>query len=132
MRTVLGAWLDEMDSITAILQWARLIVSSVLVCRYFAMHTEEVWIGFSSVGHFVWATHVFQSSLSHGGCAQLDQTDFVDILHEQDGLRAPSLLAGTSACILKRSGLVPTVSVISFGVSNLFWCILCMDTQWMK
>ena len=124
-----------MDSITAILQWARLIVSSVLVCRYFAMHTEEVWIGFSSVGHFVWATHVFQSSLLHGGCAQLDQTDFVDILHEQeDGLRAPSLLAGTSACILKRSGLVPTVSVISFGLLIHFDPFCCVDAQhsWTK
>ena len=46
---------------------------------------------------------------------------FVGILHEQDGSRPSLLFAGTSACIQKRSGLVPTVSVISFGFETVFW-----------
>ena len=33
--------------------WARWIGSSVLVCGYFSMYTEEVWIGSNSVGLFV-------------------------------------------------------------------------------
>ena len=45
-------------------------------------------------------------------------------LNGQDGLEAQSLFAGTSACILKRSGLVPTALVFSFGVGNVFWSVL--------
>ena len=51
MRT----WLDEMGSSIAITQWARWIGSSVLVCGYFSMYTEEVWIGSNSIGLFVWS-----------------------------------------------------------------------------
>ena len=52
----------------------------------------------------------------------LDEMDGSTIAgpHGQDGLEAQSLFAGTSACILKRSGLVPTASVFSFGVRNVF------------
>ena len=48
------ARLDEMDGFIAITQWARWIESPVLLCGYFGMHTEEVWIGSNSVSHFVW------------------------------------------------------------------------------
>ena len=97
------------------------------------MYTEEVWIGSNSVGPFVW---VSSCVLVHFvACdARLDETDsFIAIPHEQDGLGAPSLFAGTSACIQKRSGLVPTVSVLSFGLLNVFWSILHMDAHgWTK
>ena len=46
-------WLHETDSFIAIPQWARWIVSSVLLCGYFSMYIEEVWIGFGSIGPFV-------------------------------------------------------------------------------
>jgi hypothetical protein len=48
-------------------------------------------------------------------------------------LQASFLFAGTSACILKRSGLVPTALVFSFGVGNVFWSILVAWVHgWMK
>ena len=55
----------------------------------------------------------------------LDEMDgsTIAVPHGQDGLEAQSLFAGTSACILKRSGLVPTALVFSFGVENVFWSI---------
>ena len=53
--------------------------------------------------------------------------------HGQDGLEAQSLFAGTSACILKRSGLVPTALVFSFGFETVFWSVLVACAHgWMK
>ena len=72
------------------------------------------------------------------GCMRtwLDEMDGSTIAgpHGQDGLEAQSLFAGTSACILKRSGLVPTALVFSFGVRNGFWSILVAwgAHGWMK
>ena len=56
----------------------------------------------------------------------LDEMDGSTIAgpHGQDGLEAQSLFAGTLACILKRSGLVPRASGFLFGVRNVFWSIL--------
>ena len=48
-------------------------------------------------------------------------------------LRAASLPAGMSAWIQERSGLVPTASVLSFGVENVFWsisrCIMAANNE---
>ena len=54
--------------------------------------------------------------------------------HGQDGSRPSFLFAGTLACIQKRSGLVPTVSVISFGLLICFGPFCCVDAQhsWTK
>ena len=95
------AWLDEMDGSIAITQWARWIESPVLVCGYFGMYTEGGWMGFSSVGPFVWATHVFWSFLRMDAL-QFETASYIAIPHEQDGLDAPSLFASISACIQKR------------------------------
>jgi hypothetical protein len=35
------------------------IGSSLLICGYSSLYTEAVWIGFSSVSHFIWVAHVF-------------------------------------------------------------------------
>ena len=51
----------------------------------------------------------------------LDETPDVLVPHQRDGSRPSFLFAGTSACIQKRSGLVLTVSVTSFGLLILFW-----------
>ena len=69
------------------------------------------------------------------GCGGAGQTDgFIAIPHERDGLSAPSLFASTSACVPKRSGLVPTVSVISFGLLICFglYCACCWLHGWTK
>ena len=51
----------------------------------------------------------------------LDETDsYFAIPLEQDGLQPSLLFAGTLACIQKRSGLVPTVSVLWFGLPMCF------------
>ena len=81
--------------------------------------------GSNSVGHFVWATHVFLIHFAHGWCLTI-QTNTPAVLSPKgrDHFGAPILLAGTSACIQKRSRLVPTASVLSFGVNHVFWSIL--------
>ena len=69
------------------------------------------------------------------GGTWLDEMDgsTIAVPHGQDGLEAQSLFAGTSACILKRSGLVPTALVFSFGVGNVFWSDLVACAHgWMK
>ena len=68
---------------------------------------------------WIWLTMCFGSF--HLGCTWLDVTaGIIAIPHEQDGSRPSLLFAGTSACIQKRSRLVPTVSVISFGLLVCF------------
>jgi hypothetical protein len=97
------------------------------------MYTEEVWIGSNIIGLFIWSQ---KCVLVNFGCmgTWLDEMDGSTIVpHGQDGLEAQSLFAGTLACILKRSGLVPTALVFSFGVRNVFWSILVAWAHgWMK
>ena len=62
-------------------------------------------------------------SMVHAGLC-MKQTALLQFLMGKMGLDAPSLFANTLACKLKRSSLVPTASVFSFGVRNVFWFIL--------
>ena len=55
---------------------------------------------------------------------------FIAIPHERDGLRPSLLHAGTSACTLKRSGLVTTALVLSFGLPMSFGAFCRMNAQW--
>ena len=96
------------------------------------MHQQEVSTGSNSVSNFVWVTHLF-SSIS---CLKvwLDETaSFIaPVPHECDGLGASFLFAGTLACIQKRSGIVPTASVISFGLLICFGPFCRRRHGWMK
>jgi hypothetical protein len=65
---------------------------------------------------------------AHHGTGSKEQQALL-LPHEQDGSRPSFLLASTSACIQKRSGLVPTVSVLSFGLLMCFGPICCIHTR---
>ena len=63
----------------------------------------------------------------------LDETDgSIAIPHEPDGLKAQSLFAGTSACKLKRSWLVPAVLVVPLGLVHCICSILRMHALLVK
>jgi hypothetical protein len=100
------------------------IASFLLVGGYFGMYTEEVLIGSNSVGLFVWSQKCVLVHFGHMLDTWLDAMDsFIAFPLEQDESRPSLLFAGTSACIQKRSGLVPTVSVFSLGLENVFWLV---------
>jgi hypothetical protein len=56
-------------------------------------------------------------------------TALLQVLMNEMGLEAPSWFAGTSACIERRSGLVLTRSVLSFGLRPCFGPFCHMDAR---
>ena len=68
------------------------------------MYAEEVLTGSNSLGPFVWVNNVFWFVLVTGRALWTKRMALLQELNGQDGLRALSFFAGTSACILKGTG----------------------------
>ena len=97
--------------------WRWWIGSSILVFEHFNKNSEDVLIGFRSVSHLVWVTHLFWSSISWVEAWLYEMVSYdIAIPHKRYGLGASFLFAGGCFGMCSEE-----VSIGSNSVGNFIW-----------